>query len=93
MRAFTDARSDWLTVVHLPAYAPDVNAVEGAWASMKSSLSTHAAPPLTNSKSWSAHIFAQPSDAPTSSMRSAARPDSPSKLGRPSPESLAFQPL
>jgi putative transposase len=35
MRAFTDARTDWLTVVCLPGYAPDLNAVEGAWASMK----------------------------------------------------------
>jgi hypothetical protein len=25
MRAFTDARRDWLTVVRLPAYAPDLN--------------------------------------------------------------------
>jgi putative transposase len=43
MRAFTDARSDWLTVVFLPGYTPDLNAVEGAWASMKSSLGNHAA--------------------------------------------------
>jgi putative transposase len=43
MRAFTDANSSCLTVFHLPAYAPDLNAVEGAWASMKSSLGNHAA--------------------------------------------------
>ena len=43
MRAFTDANSSWLTVVFLPGYAPDLNAVEGAWASMKSSLGNHAA--------------------------------------------------
>jgi putative transposase len=43
MRAFTDARADWLTVVCLPGYAPDLNAVEGAWASMKSGLGNHAA--------------------------------------------------
>ena len=42
MRRFTEANSDWLTVVHLPAYSPDLNAVEGAWASMKSSLGNHA---------------------------------------------------
>lgn len=29
MRAFTDAHTDWLTVVRLPAYAPDLNPVEG----------------------------------------------------------------
>jgi putative transposase len=34
MRAFTEPRADWLTVVFLPGYAPDLNAVEGAWASM-----------------------------------------------------------
>jgi len=46
MRRFTEANSGWLTVVHLPAYAPDLNAVEGAWASMKSSLGNHAATTL-----------------------------------------------
>jgi len=46
MRRFTDANSDWLTVVRLPAYPPDLNAVEGAWASMKSSLGNHVATTL-----------------------------------------------
>jgi transposase len=41
-----DANPDWLTVIHLPPYAPDLNAVEGAWASMKSSLGNHAATTL-----------------------------------------------
>ena len=43
MRAFTEAREDWLTVVRLPGYAPDLNAVEGAWSVMKSGLGNHAA--------------------------------------------------
>jgi putative transposase len=38
MRTFTSAHPDWLTVVLLPAYAPDLNPVEGAWANMKNSL-------------------------------------------------------
>jgi transposase len=38
MRAFTDAHTDWLTVVRLPAYAPDLNLVEGVWAQMKNGL-------------------------------------------------------
>ena len=38
MRTFTSAHPDWLTVVQLPAYAPDLNPVEGAWANMKNSL-------------------------------------------------------
>ena len=46
MRAFTEAREDWLTVVRLPAYAPDLNAVEGAWSAMKSGLGNHAAATL-----------------------------------------------
>jgi len=46
MRAFTQAREDWLTVVQLPACAPDLNAVEGAWSVMKSGLGNHAAATL-----------------------------------------------
>ena len=46
MRAFTDAREDWLTVVRLPAYAPDLNAAEGAWPAMKSGLGNHTAATL-----------------------------------------------
>jgi putative transposase len=46
MRQFTEANEDWLTVIHLPAYAPDLNAVEGAWSSMKSSLGNHTATTL-----------------------------------------------
>ena len=38
MREFTGAHPDWLTVARLPAYAPELNAVEGAWATMKNSL-------------------------------------------------------
>jgi putative transposase len=43
MRAFTGAHPDWLTEVRLPAYAPDLNAVEGAWANMKNGLGNLAA--------------------------------------------------
>jgi DDE superfamily endonuclease len=46
MRTFTDAHPDWLTVVQLPGYAPDLNAVEGAWSAMKSGLGNHAATTL-----------------------------------------------
>ena len=37
-RAFIDAHPGWLTEARLPAYAPDLNAVEGAWANMKNGL-------------------------------------------------------
>ena len=43
MRAFTDAHDDWLTVVRLPAYAPDLNPAEGVWANMKNGLGNLAA--------------------------------------------------
>ena len=38
MRAFTAGHPDWLTVIQLPAYALDLNPVEGAWSVMKNSL-------------------------------------------------------
>ena len=38
MRTMLWAHRDWLTVVQLPAYAPDLNPVEGAWSNMKNSL-------------------------------------------------------
>ncbi|MEV4384091.1 transposase [Streptosporangium sp. NPDC049644] len=34
MRAFT-ATQDWLTVVQLPSYAPDLNPVEGIWSLLR----------------------------------------------------------
>lgn len=37
MRQFTD-RHRWLTVVQLPAYAPDLNPVEGLWSALKAGL-------------------------------------------------------
>jgi len=43
MRAFTDAHRDWLTVVRLPACAPDLNPAEGVWANMKNGLGNLAA--------------------------------------------------
>ena len=43
MRAFTTGHPDWLTVLQLPAYAPDLNPVEGAWSVMKNGLGNLAA--------------------------------------------------
>ena len=43
MRAFTTGHPDWLTVIQLPACAPDLNPVEGAWSVMKNSLGNLAA--------------------------------------------------
>ncbi len=38
MRTFIQAHPGWLTEVRLPAYAPELNPAEGAWAAMKASL-------------------------------------------------------
>ena len=35
MRAWLDSQRDWLTVERLPAYAPELNAVEYLWANLK----------------------------------------------------------
>ena len=35
MRAFLDSQRDWLRVERLPAYAPELNAVEYLWANLK----------------------------------------------------------
>jgi len=43
MRDLIAAHSDWLTVVRLPAYAPDLNPAEGVWANMKNGLGNLAA--------------------------------------------------
>ena len=38
MGRFVSSHPDWLTEVRLPAYAPDLNPAEGAWANMKNGL-------------------------------------------------------
>ena len=43
MRAFIEAHPDWLTEARLTAYAPDLNAVEGARANLKNGLGNLAA--------------------------------------------------
>ncbi|MEU1278576.1 transposase [Streptomyces sp. NPDC005805] len=37
-REFCDRNNDWLTIVKLPPYAPDLNPVESVWAHLKKSL-------------------------------------------------------
>ncbi len=43
MGRFVSSHPDWLTEVRLPAYAPDLNPAEGAWANMKNGLGNLAA--------------------------------------------------
>ena len=59
------SRSCCTAWLHLPGYAHDLNAVEGAWASMKSSLGTTLPPPWANWKPWSAAGSARSSASPT----------------------------
>jgi hypothetical protein len=40
MRAWIDARADWLTAGRLPACAPELNAVESAWATGRTAWAT-----------------------------------------------------
>jgi transposase len=43
LTAFVTENKDWLTVFHLPAYAPDLNPTEGVWSLIKRSLENFAA--------------------------------------------------
>jgi hypothetical protein len=43
MQRFIEAHPGWLTVVRLPAYAPDLNPAEGVWSNMKNGLGNLAA--------------------------------------------------
>jgi transposase len=43
MRQFTSGHPDWLTVIQMPGYAPELNATEGVWANLKNSLGNLAA--------------------------------------------------
>ncbi|GHE09687.1 hypothetical protein GCM10010339_62910 [Streptomyces alanosinicus] len=35
LREFIETNADWLTVFHLPTYAPDLNPQEGIWSPVK----------------------------------------------------------
>jgi transposase len=54
MRTFITAHTDWLTVVRLPAYAPELNPTEGVWANMKTAWATSLPATSTTSQQWSA---------------------------------------
>ena len=80
MRAFTAGHPDWLTVIQVPAYAPDLNPVEGAWSAMKRRTAGATSPPApqTSSPPPCGTSSTASSDDPVSLMHSSARPDSPS---------------
>ncbi len=43
LREFFTANADWITVVHLPTYAPDLNPQEGIWSLVKRDIGNLAA--------------------------------------------------
>jgi putative transposase len=65
MRDLINAR-DWLTVFILPAYAPELNAVEYLWAHVKHSLANLASVALERLEAVARHHHgALPDEAPT----------------------------
>ena len=74
MRTFISSHPDWLTEVRLPAYAPDLNPVEGAWANMKNGLGNL----MARNVDQLASIIQEPAQAhsvPASVHRRVPRPD------------------
>jgi DDE superfamily endonuclease len=72
MRAFTEARQDWLTVAQLPGYAPTSTPSRAPGQSLSLASATTPPPP------WSAPGSGLSSAGPTSSTPSSARPALPS---------------
>ena len=64
MRAMIGAR-DWLHVIRLPAYAPDLNPTEGVWSHLKRSIGNLAVTASTTSKRSSRTGSRASSTAPT----------------------------
>ena len=91
MQSFIDAHPGWLTVVRLPACAPDLNLTEGIWPDMKNGLGNLAAGSAGQLAAIAKNRLKASSTGPGSSMPSSPRPDSPS--GRHRHQTLAFQPL
>jgi hypothetical protein len=79
MRKFIATHSDWLTVVRLPAYAPELNPTEGVWANMKTDWATSPPTASTTSPQSCATDSSASSTDPTSSTASSHKPDSRSR--------------
>ncbi len=92
MRDFIAAHADWLTVVRLPAYAPDLKPAEGVWANLKNGLGNLAVYGVNELAALVKTGSNESSTNPPSSTDSSPRPDS---CWSPSPheQTPAFQPL
>ena len=76
MGRFVSSHPDWLTEVRLPAYAPDLNPAEGAWANMKNGLGNLAARDVDQLAAIVKTGSSASSTGPPSSTDSWPRPDS-----------------
>jgi transposase len=90
MRTFTGAHSDWLTVIQLPSYAPDLNPAEGVWANMKNGLGNLAAPTVSDLAAIVKNRLKRIQYRPELITDSSPRPDSPSNPNRRSLRPWSF---
>jgi hypothetical protein len=86
MCRFIGAHPDWLTEARLPAYAPDLNAVEGAWANMKNGLGNLSASDVDQLSAIIKTGSKASSTGPPSSTASSPRPGSASNPDRRRPQ-------
>ena len=93
MGRFVSSHPDWLTEVRLPAYAPDLNPAEGAWANMKNGLGNLAARDVDQLAAIVKNRLKRIQYRPRSSTDSWPRPDSPSNPNHRRHQILALQPL
>ncbi|MFC4612258.1 transposase [Streptomyces maoxianensis] len=73
------ADHDWLTVIQLPSYAPQLNPVEGIWSLLRRSCTANVCSSGTVVTSWSRQsdvVCAESSSTPTSSTDAYGAPDS-----------------
>ena len=78
----TTGHPDWLTVIQPPAYAPELNPVEGAWSVSRTPSGTSPPAPQTSSPPRCGISWTASSGSPLSSPDSSVRPDSPSNQNR-----------
>jgi transposase len=93
MHEFTGAHPDWLTVIQLPAYAPEPNPVEGLWASTKNGLGNLAACTADQLAAVIRTRLKASSTGPHSSTDSSARLDSALNPNHREDKTPAFQAL
>jgi hypothetical protein len=80
MRRFVNGQ-DWLTVVQLPAYAPELNPVEGMWSLLRRGYTANVAFTSTDHRIRTVRQGLRKIQyRPPSSTAASQKPDSPSNL-------------